>query len=220
MEDSFTFAPVGHVESCFRRLRAIPRQGALAPATRARIVLRSSVQACTVDELDKFSHLWVLFVFHDNTQPTSKHRPGHQAYRAKIAPPKLGRRVGVFATRSPHRPNSIGQTVVRYEGLEKVQLPQTPADNKPRFAYALKLRGVDFVDGTPVLDIKPYVAAYDSVPSARMAPWVEEAADEPSSPGAALVHFSGEAVRTCIPLWGVGTVCARGALQRAVCGCV
>jgi hypothetical protein len=88
---SFTFAPVGHIESCFRRLRGIPRQGALAPATKARLVLQQgSVQACTADELERFSHLWVVFVFHDNKQPSdSKQRPGHQDYRAKIAPPKL-----------------------------------------------------------------------------------------------------------------------------------
>ena len=65
MADTFTFAPIGHIESCFRRLRAIPRQGALAPDTRARLVLRSSVQDCTCDELDQFTHLWVVFVFHD-----------------------------------------------------------------------------------------------------------------------------------------------------------
>ena len=194
-QQSFTFAPIGHIESCFRRLRGIPRQGALAPATKARLVLQRSVQAETADELERFSHLWVVFVFHDNTGTESKQRPGHQAYRAKIAPPKLGRRVGVFSTRSPHRPNSIGQTVVRYDGLAKFQLPPSPQYNKPRFGYALNLSGVDFVDGTPVLDIKPYVPAYDSVPMATMAPWVEQkAASDTALDGAAGgVTFSDEA---------------------------
>lgn len=231
LREAYSFEPVGHIESCFRRLRAIPRQGALAPATRARLVLRPSVQSCTVDELERFSHVWVLFVFHDNTS-SDKARPAHQvpcrvlsvvmalamtrtksggdpiserphpycalpcravlccfvqSYRAKVAPPKLGRRVGVFATRSPHRPNSIGQTVVRYEGLERFQLPPTPAYSKPRWAHALRLSGVDFVDGTPVLDVKPYVAAYDCVPAAAMAPWVEAAAAPET---AAAVSFS------------------------------
>ena len=88
-QQTFTFAPIGHIESCFRRLRGIPRQGALAPATKARLVLQSSVQACTADELERFSHVWILFVFHDNSSAENKQRPGHQDYRAKIAPPKL-----------------------------------------------------------------------------------------------------------------------------------
>ena len=193
---SFSFAPIGHVESCFRRLRGIPRQGALAPATKARLVLERSVQACAADDLEHFSHLWITFVFHDNRQPgEGKQRPGHQDYRAKISPPKLGRRVGVFSTRSPHRPNSIGQTVVRYEGSSRVELPRSPKYSKPRYVHALDISGVDFVDGTPVLDIKPYVAAYDSVLSATMAPWVEQAAASDSARHGALatVRFSPEA---------------------------
>ena len=109
--------------------------------------------------------------------------------------PCRGRKVGVFSTRSPHRPNSIGQTVVRYEGLTKFQLPPSPKFAKPRFGHALNLSGVDFVDGTPVLDIKPYVAAYDSVPTAAMAPWVEQKAASDSALHGAIesVQFSEQA---------------------------
>ena len=109
--------------------------------------------------------------------------------------PSRGRKVGVFSTRSPHRPNSIGQTVVRYEGLTKFQLPPSPKFAKPRFGHALNLSGVDFVDGTPVLDIKPYVAAYDSVPTAAMAPWVEHKAAVDSALHGAIesVQFSDQA---------------------------
>jgi hypothetical protein len=101
----------------------------------------------------------------------------------------------VFSTRSPHRPNSIGQTVVRYEGLTKFQFPPSPKFAKPRFGHALNFSGVDFVDGTPVLDIKPYVAAYDSVPTAAMAPWVEHKAASDSALHGAIesVQFSDQA---------------------------
>ena len=106
-----------------------------------------------------------------------------------------GRKVGVFSTRSPHRPNSIGQTVVRYEGFTKFQLPPSPKFAKARFGHALNLSGVDFVDGTPVLDIKPYVAAYDAVPTATMAPWVEQKAASDSALHGAIesVQFSDQA---------------------------
>ena len=84
---------------------------------------------------------------------------------------------------------------MRYEGLTKFQLPPSPKFSKPRFAYALNLSGVDFVDGTPVLDIKPYVAAYDSVPTATMAPWVEQKAASDSALHGAIesVQFSEQA---------------------------
>eukprot|EP01052_Picozoa_sp_SAG31_P000087 SAG31_NODE_3_length_45830_cov_42.279701_14_plen_163_part_00 len=115
---AFSFEPIGYIESCFSRLRAIPRQGALAPATRANLVLAPGLQSCTVEGLEQFSHVWITFVFHDNTVATNKARPtidrgragtgqgnGFAAgdYRAKIMPPKYGHKVGVFATRSPHR---------------------------------------------------------------------------------------------------------------------
>lgn len=82
--------------------------------------------------------------------------------------------------------------MVRYEGLTKFQLPPSPKFSKPRFGHALNLSGVDFVDGTPVLDIKPYVAAYDSVPMATMAPWVEQKATSDSAVHGAIasVQFS------------------------------
>ena len=96
-----------------------------------------------------------------------------------------------IVTRSPHRPNSIGQTVVRYEGSSRVELPRSPTYSKPRYVHALDISGVDFVDGTPVLDIKPYVAAYDSVLSATMAPWVEQAAASDSARHGALASEVG-----------------------------
>ncbi|XP_063080948.1 tRNA (adenine(37)-N6)-methyltransferase isoform X2 [Cavia porcellus] len=89
--------------------------------------------------LEQFSHVWILFVFHKN---------GHLSYKAKVQPPRLnGAKTGVFSTRSPHRPNAIGLTLAK---LEKVE------------GGAVYLSGIDMIHGTPVLDIKPYIADYDS----------------------------------------------------------
>ncbi|XP_069482488.1 tRNA (adenine(37)-N6)-methyltransferase isoform X2 [Ambystoma mexicanum] len=89
--------------------------------------------------LDQFSHVWVLFVFHQN---------GHMSCKAKVQPPRLnGAKTGVFSTRSPHRPNAIGLTLAK---LEKVE------------GGTIYLSGIDMIQGTPVLDIKPYIADYDS----------------------------------------------------------
>ena len=131
LREAYSFEPVGHIESCFRRLRAIPRQGALAPATRARLVLRPSVQSCTVDELERFSHVWVLFVFHDN---------GNKAIKALVHPPRLDGGVqGLFATRTPHRPNPIGLSLCRLVAVE---------------GATLILSGCDVIHGTPILVIE------------------------------------------------------------------
>ncbi|XP_031233179.1 tRNA (adenine(37)-N6)-methyltransferase isoform X3 [Mastomys coucha] len=89
--------------------------------------------------LEQFSHVWILFVFHKN---------GHLNFKAKVKPPRLnGAKTGVFSTRSPHRPNAIGLTLAK---LEKVE------------GGAVYLSGIDMIHGTPVLDIKPYIADYDS----------------------------------------------------------
>ncbi|XP_047381026.1 tRNA (adenine(37)-N6)-methyltransferase isoform X2 [Sciurus carolinensis] len=89
--------------------------------------------------LEQFSHVWILFVFHKN---------GHLSCKAKVQPPRLnGAKTGVFSTRSPHRPNAIGLTLAKLESVE---------------GGAVYLSGIDMIHGTPVLDIKPYIADYDS----------------------------------------------------------
>lgn len=89
--------------------------------------------------LEQFSHVWILFVFHKN---------GHLSCKAKVQPPRLnGAKTGVFSTRSPHRPNAIGLTLAKLERVE---------------GGAVYLSGIDMIHGTPVLDIKPYIADYDS----------------------------------------------------------
>ena len=102
-----------------------------------------------LDNLEEFSHITVIFYFHKTHKPAPlKVRP---KYRTEPAP------IGVFASRSPDRPNAIGKTTVKL--LE-------------RRANVLKVQGLDAIDGTPVLDIKPYIPDIDAVPDARVPRWM------------------------------------------------
>ncbi|MBF7729750.1 tRNA (N6-threonylcarbamoyladenosine(37)-N6)-methyltransferase TrmO [Pseudomonas sp. N040] len=139
-------APVGYLRSCFREKFAIPRQPQLAPAARGVLELLPPFNTGeAVAGLEQVSHVWLLFLFHQALED----KP-----RLKVRPPRLGgnQSIGVFASRSTHRPNGIGQSVVR---LDKVE------------AARLWLSGIDLLDGTPVLDIKPYVPYADCVADAH-----------------------------------------------------
>ena len=145
----FTFAPIGVVHSCFKEKFGIPRQPGLVPAARAVLELLPPYnRAEAVRGLEGFSHIWVSFVFHacldESRKPT-------------VRPPRLGgnRRLGVFATRSTHRPNPIGLSAVELERIEAA-----PG------RVLLHLKGADLLDGTPVLDIKPYLPYSDVIPAA------------------------------------------------------
>lgn len=143
---SFSFEPVGVVNSCFKEKFAIPRQPRLAPAARATIELLPPYdQAEATEGLESVSHIWVLFVFH--AAPSG---PAHM----RVRPPRLGgnRKIGVFASRATHRPNPIGQSVVTLESVEPGRL---------------LISGHDLLHGTPVLDIKPYVPYADVVEGAE-----------------------------------------------------
>ena len=148
-------APVGHVRSCFREKFAIPRQPQLAPAARGILELLPPFDSGeAVAGLQQVSHVWLLFLFHQALED----KP-----RLKVRPPRLGgnQSIGVFASRSTHRPNGIGQSVVR---LDKVE------------ASCLWLSGIDLLDGTPIIDIKPYVPYADCVNNAHNA--IAQAAPE------------------------------------------
>lgn len=146
----FEFNSIGYVESCFREKFGIPRQPGLVPAARASIIIQAPYhQREAFDGLQEFSHLWVSFVFHHNLA---------QGWQPGVRPPRLGgnEKTGVFATRSPFRPNAIGLSVVELRDI-KFHKDQT----------SLHIGSADLVDGTPVLDIKPYVPYTDSIPDAR-----------------------------------------------------
>ncbi|WP_275286434.1 tRNA (N6-threonylcarbamoyladenosine(37)-N6)-methyltransferase TrmO [Halomonas elongata] len=144
-----TLTPIGHIESDYPDKFGVPRQPGLADAARARLVLTAPFDdPLTVRGLEAFSHLWVTFLFHLSPE----------RWTPLVRPPRLGgnARIGVFASRSTHRPNRLGQSLVELEGID--------TDDA---GVCLRLRSVDLVDGTPVLDIKPYLPWAESRPEAR-----------------------------------------------------
>jgi tRNA-Thr(GGU) m(6)t(6)A37 methyltransferase TsaA len=147
---SYQFEPIGIIHSPFKEKFGIPRQPGLVPEARGVLeLLPPCNRPETVSGLEGYSHLWLQFVFHQALR---------EEWQPTVRPPRLGgnRRVGVFASRAPFRPNPIGLSVVT---LERVIADQT--------GVRLELSGIDLVDGTPVLDIKPYVPYVDSIPDAR-----------------------------------------------------
>lgn len=145
----FCFQQIGVIESCFKQKFSIPRQPGLVLQAKATIILDSNYSSDEIIRgLDSYSHIWVIFVFHKSQMTNNKNT---------VRPPRLGgdKRMGVFATRSNFRPNPIGQSVVKLEGIEK-------KNNR----LLINLSGIDFLDGTPVLDIKPYIPYVDSIPTA------------------------------------------------------
>ncbi|TYZ69193.1 hypothetical protein PybrP1_004164 [[Pythium] brassicae (nom. inval.)] len=173
-EAGYAFEAVATVQSCFGERRGTPRQGVLVPAARARLEFRASVPAAALEGLEQFSHLWVLFVFHENTN-AAKAMKAARTFPAKITPPRLGgRKVGLFSTRTPHRPNAIGLSLVKIDAVR---------------GRVLEISGHDLVDGTPVLDVKPYTFA-DCVPTHTCPEWVSDSVDL-----ARRVEFSAPAAR-------------------------
>jgi len=149
MIEKFVIEPVGVIHSCFTEKFGIPRQpGLVKSATASLELLPRFNREEMIRGLEGFSHIWVHFLFHQTVD---------EGWKATVRPPGLGgkKRVGVFATRSPHRPNHMGISAVKLVAVRKV---------KTRFM--LDLSGIDFLDRTPVFDIKPYVVYSDSIGSA------------------------------------------------------
>ena len=164
MGQASSMRSIAVVESNFQQCHGVPRQASLAPGTRAAIRFEKRVCPTSFDELSSFSHIWILFLFHENTDFSKNaivHKDGRKSFRAKVKPPRAGgKKVGVFATRTPHRPNPLGLTLGKIEHV----------DAKKRTVY---VSGVDLVDGSPVLDIKPYLPMFDSIPQAKTASWAK-----------------------------------------------
>jgi tRNA-Thr(GGU) m(6)t(6)A37 methyltransferase TsaA len=145
--------PIGFVRSPFLERVSAPRQPCAAKGVRGTIELLADRNfEHALSDLEAWDHIWVIFWFHLN-----------ESWRPKVLPPRSNKRRGVFSTRSPHRPNPIGLSVVELESIE---------------GLTLHVRNVDMIDGTPVLDIKPYVPVADAVPSAN-AGWLEQSDPEP-----------------------------------------
>lgn len=174
MKETHNFNAIGVIHSCYKEKFGIPRQPRLVTEATATLELTPPYQhRDIVRELKHFSHIWLIFVFHNN--PEIQWKP-------TVRPPRLGgnKRVGVFASRSPFRPNPIGLSLVELVNItynkEKIQL---------------ELQGADLLDGTPILDIKPYIPYADCVANAQAA----YAPDAPNAPKA--VRFSKKAQQQC-----------------------
>jgi tRNA (adenine37-N6)-methyltransferase len=150
---NINFAPIGIVHSPFQEKFAIPRQSGLTKIDAVIEMLPPFAQAEAVSELEQFSHLWIVFIFHALGFQSGDSRE----WKPLVRPPRLGgnEKVGVFATRSTHRPNPIGLSAVE---LIKIEVDE---------GVKLHIRGADLLDGTPVLDIKPYIPYADAIPTAR-----------------------------------------------------
>ena len=141
---------VATIYTDFSEKFGIPRQGALAHESEGIIVFEPEYRMEeALRGIEKYSHLWLLWQFSENVS---------KKWSPTVRPPRLGgnKRVGVFATRSPFRPNPIGLTAVRLIGVEQTK-------NK---GAVLRVAGVDLMNGTPIYDIKPYIPYADSIPEA------------------------------------------------------
>ena len=148
----FVVKPIGVVHSCFKEKFGIPRQPGLVPEAKAVIELFAPFNVPeAVEGLDQCSHIWIQFLFHANSR---------QAWKPKVKPPRLGgnKSMGVFATRSPVRPNPIGLSVVALKAVVREY-------NGARGVF-LAIAAHDLLDGTPIIDIKPYVPYADALPEA------------------------------------------------------
>ncbi|MGF1702418.1 tRNA (N6-threonylcarbamoyladenosine(37)-N6)-methyltransferase TrmO [Photobacterium makurazakiensis] len=147
---SYQIEPIGIIRSPYKEKFAVPRQPGLVPSARSEIVLQGEANAIeAVRGIEQFSHLWLLFLFDQNLDA---------GWRPTVRPPRLGgnERIGVFASRATFRPNGIGMSAVELKGVR-----QQGSD------VIIELGGVDLVDGTPIVDIKPYIPYSDSLPEAQ-----------------------------------------------------
>ncbi|MBU2871658.1 tRNA (N6-threonylcarbamoyladenosine(37)-N6)-methyltransferase TrmO [Colwellia sp. E2M01] len=143
---SFSFDTIATIESPYQEKFAIPRQPNLVSAAKGKVILIGDANnAELIRGIEEFSHLWLLFVFHGTKD---------QGWKPLVRPPRLGGNVktGVLATRSTFRPNPIGMSVVK--------LDRVTTDNKQTI---LHISGLDLLNGTPIVDIKPYIPYSDAI---------------------------------------------------------
>ena len=146
-KDGYVYHSIGTLKSCYPTRNGTPRQPQLVPSGRATLKLSKHIPASSINSLNQFSHCWILFVFNDNTnmhQKTSLGKP-KTTIKGKVKPPQLnGKKVGLYSTRTPHRPNNIGLSVAKIINVNE--------DKKE-----ITLHGIDIINNTTILDIKPYL---------------------------------------------------------------
>ena len=143
--DGITIHPIARMKSDFSTKFGIPRQSGLVDALRSTIIFEPDYRnADALRGIEDFSHLWIIWQFSEAVR---------QGWSPTVRPPRLGgnTRLGVFATRSPFRPNNLGLSCVRLVGVEVTK----------EFGTVLHVAGADLMDGTPILDIKPYIPYAD-----------------------------------------------------------
>lgn len=148
--NTFSFEKIGVICSPYKEKFAVPRQPGLVKDGGGELHLIAPYnQPEAVRGLEGFSHLWLLFIFHHTMEG---------GWRPTVGPPRLGgnARMGVFATRSTFRPNPVGMSLVELQGI-----------NCHKDQVILQLGGLDLIDGTPVVDIKPYLPFVEAIPNAR-----------------------------------------------------
>ena len=148
MAEELSFNIIARIHSDFPTKFGIPRQSALVPELKSRIVFEPEYRdENALRGIEQFTHLWLIWNFSES-----------KGWSPTVRPPRLGgnTRLGVFATRSPFRPNPIGLSSVRLEGVER----------DPKLGPVLIVSCADLMDGTPILDIKPYIPYADSHPEA------------------------------------------------------
>lgn len=149
--EALTLTPVAYTRSCFQDKFGVPRQPGLTRHARADLVIQPPYnREDAFRGLETASHLWLTFQFHEAVRAE---------WRPVVRPPRLGgnKKMGVFASRSPFRPNSLGLSVVRNEGLAH-----------KGGQLVLQISDHDLIEGTPILDIKPYLPFADAIPEATL----------------------------------------------------
>ena len=146
----FQITPIAITHSCYKEKFATPRQSGIVPSAQGKIQLLPPFDnPDALLGLEDCTHIWLEFIFHKCIE---------QGWKAKVRPPRLGgnKKMGVFATRATHRPNGLGLSVVK---LEKIESSQE--------GLFLHVSGLDLIDGTPIIDIKPYIPYSDAINSAQ-----------------------------------------------------
>ncbi len=162
--NEYNFKVIARIRSDFHDKFGIPRQSGLLKGLKSRIVFEPEFRiADALRGLEGFSHLWLLWIFSENVRSDEK---GENRWSPTVRPPRLGgnKRLGVFATRSSFRPNPLAMSCVK---IEKILLGDSGSAEDRAQGPQIVVSGADLMDGTPLVDIKPYLPYADAIPDAE-----------------------------------------------------